>query len=77
MLKFLEHFAAIADALEQAGLWDEQDGFYYDVLQSPDGDAHGTEGQLDRRPDPAAADGRDGRAEIRRAAALRKAFARL
>jgi len=37
VLKFLEHFALIADALERAGLWDEQDGFYYDVLQAGDG----------------------------------------
>jgi hypothetical protein len=33
--KFLEHFVQIADAINQAGgtgLWDEQDGFYYDQL---------------------------------------------
>jgi hypothetical protein len=33
--KFFEHFVAIADAmntLDGAGLWDEQDGFYYDRL---------------------------------------------
>ncbi len=38
--KFFEHFLAIARAmnvgLEGQGLWDEQDGFYYDVLQLPD-----------------------------------------
>ncbi len=34
--KFLEHFVEIADAINTLGgdgLWDEQDGFYYDKLQ--------------------------------------------
>jgi hypothetical protein len=35
--KFFEHFTAIALAMEDQGLWDEQDGFYYDVLRWPDG----------------------------------------
>jgi len=35
--KFLEHFAYIADALRDQGLWDEDDGFFYDVLSYPDG----------------------------------------
>lgn len=40
--KFWEHFVYIADAMnkigsEDMGLWDEQDGFYYDVLHLPDG----------------------------------------
>jgi hypothetical protein len=35
--KFLEHFTLIADAMNQQGLWDEQDGFYYDALRGPDG----------------------------------------
>ena len=33
--KFFEHFVAIADAMNNlggSGLWDEQDGFYYDQL---------------------------------------------
>jgi hypothetical protein len=32
--KFFEHFVAIADAINThggTGLWDEEDGFYYDV----------------------------------------------
>jgi hypothetical protein len=33
--KFLEHFAYIATASE--ALWDEDDGFYHDVLYQPDG----------------------------------------
>ncbi|HYH86576.1 MAG TPA: hypothetical protein VEX60_14080 [Pyrinomonadaceae bacterium] len=41
--KFWEHFLYIADAMNNLGsdssasLWDERDGFYYDVLHSPDG----------------------------------------
>jgi Mannosylglycerate hydrolase MGH1-like glycoside hydrolase domain len=30
--KFFEHFALIASAINTKGLWDEEDGFYYDVL---------------------------------------------
>jgi hypothetical protein len=39
ILKFLEHFAAISDALENLGLWDDTDGLYYDRLLAPDGEA--------------------------------------
>jgi len=35
--KFYEHFALIASALNEKGLWDEQDGFYYDILRLGDG----------------------------------------
>ncbi len=35
--KFFEHFAYIASAIHTQGLWDEDDGFYYDVLRSEDG----------------------------------------
>jgi hypothetical protein len=41
-LKFAEHFMWIALAMNQAGpegMWDEEDGFYYDVLRLPDGSA--------------------------------------
>ncbi len=31
-VKFFEHFALIASAMYDQGLWDEGDGFYYDVL---------------------------------------------
>jgi hypothetical protein len=31
-VKFFEHFALIASALNDKGLWNEEDGFYYDVL---------------------------------------------
>jgi len=37
VLKFLEHFAIISEALETQGLWDEEDGFFYDRLRLPDG----------------------------------------
>lgn len=40
-LKFLEHFLWIASAMghvgEETGMWDEVDGFYYDVMRLPDG----------------------------------------
>ena len=39
VLKFLEHFAAITDAIDGQGLWDEADGLYYDRLLTPDGTA--------------------------------------
>ncbi|WP_091547926.1 glucosidase [Modestobacter sp. DSM 44400] len=40
--KFFEHFLAIAEAMNAFGshgvsLWDEDDGFFYDVLVAPDG----------------------------------------
>ena len=35
--KFFEHFALIAWALDEQGLWNEEDGFYYDVLHTTDG----------------------------------------
>jgi hypothetical protein len=41
--KFLEHFLWIAAALAHeggdVGMWDEEDGFFYDVLRLPDGTA--------------------------------------
>jgi hypothetical protein len=39
VLKFLEHFALIKEALESQGLWDESDGFFYDQLRLADGRA--------------------------------------
>jgi len=41
-MKFAEHFLWIARAMNQVGpdgMWDEEDGFYYDVLRLPDGTA--------------------------------------
>ncbi len=37
ILKFLEHFAAIKQAIDDQGLWDDADGLYYDRLITPDG----------------------------------------
>jgi hypothetical protein len=43
-VKFFEHFIYIALAMDRVGvnadeLWDEDDGFFYDVLRFPNGDA--------------------------------------
>jgi hypothetical protein len=38
VVKFLEHFAAIRDALASQGLWDETDGLFYDRLITPSGE---------------------------------------
>ncbi|MFZ1527486.1 MAG: glucosidase [Ferruginibacter sp.] len=35
--KFLEHFAYIVTAARRRSLWDESDGFFYDVIATPDG----------------------------------------
>jgi hypothetical protein len=37
VVKFLEHFAQISAAMQGDELWDDNDGFYYDVLRGPDG----------------------------------------
>ena len=44
VIKFLEHFLWIAAAMDRVGehqdeLWDEEDGFFYDLLRMPDGTA--------------------------------------
>src|SRR5262249_40275236 len=43
-LKFHEHFLWIASSMihmgEDTGMWDEEDGFFYDVLRLPNGQAH-------------------------------------
>jgi hypothetical protein len=42
LTKFMDHFLWIARAMNQVGpegMWDEEDGFYYDVLRFPDGGA--------------------------------------
>jgi hypothetical protein len=40
-MKFLEHFLMIASGMmrpsDGGGMWDEEDGFFYDVLRTPDG----------------------------------------
>ncbi|MHB8110283.1 MAG: MGH1-like glycoside hydrolase domain-containing protein [Syntrophorhabdaceae bacterium] len=38
--KFVDHFYFIAAAMNRSnGMWDEEDGFYYDLLRLPDGSA--------------------------------------
>src|SRR4029453_7357133 len=42
VFKFIEHFYFIAAAMNRPGadgMWDEEDGFYYDILRLPDGSA--------------------------------------
>jgi hypothetical protein len=36
--KFFEHFTYIAVAMNDLGLWDEEDGFFYDVFHGQDGE---------------------------------------
>ncbi len=42
-LKFVEHYLWIASSMvhlgDNTGMWDEEDGFFYDVLRLPDGNA--------------------------------------
>src|SRR5262249_45202821 len=38
--KFVEHFTTIVRAMNREGLWDEQDGFFYDRLRTSDGSEH-------------------------------------
>ena len=42
--KFVQHFMWISDAMDRIGehkdeMWDEEDGFFYDLLRLPDGQA--------------------------------------
>ena len=55
MITFLEHAVRIAGAMNRQGLWDEEDGFYYDNLRLPDGIQRPAPDPLDDRPaaDPA------------------------
>jgi hypothetical protein len=42
VVKFAEHFYFIGAAMNRSGadgMWDEEDGFYYDILRLPDGSA--------------------------------------
>ncbi len=43
VLKFIEHFVWIASSMvhlgSDTGMWDEEDGFFYDVLRLPNGQA--------------------------------------
>ena len=47
--KFFEHFLAIAGAANDAGLWDEQDSYFYDVLHLADGTGYSDQGEVPGR----------------------------
>ena len=50
VFKFVEHFYYIASGMirtDGRGMWDEEDGFYYDLLQLPDGRFDAAQGALD------------------------------
>ena len=52
-MKFADHLLWIARAMNQTGpegMWDEEDGFYYDVLRLPDGSAHAAQSSLHGGP---------------------------
>ena len=70
-LKFVTHFEWIAIALDppgaDTGLWDEEDGFYYDVMRMPDGSRDPAQGALARRPAAAVRGDRVRRRRDRRA----------
>jgi hypothetical protein len=43
VVRFIEHFYFIASGMNNPGtygMWDEEDGFYYDLVRLPDGSAH-------------------------------------
>ena len=61
--KFFEHFAYIASAMYERGLWNEADSFYYDVFQVPGAERGAVAGALDGGP---AADLRHGGGPRRR-----------
>ena len=64
-VKFFEHYAMIVAAINDRGLWDESDGFYYDqVRRVSDGDRVAGPRAVDDRAD-AAVRGRQHRAGAR------------
>ena len=52
-LKFVEHFLWIASSMirlgDNTGMWDEEDGFFYDVLRLPDGYSSTSQGKVNGR----------------------------
>ena len=36
--KFYEHYVLIAESINEARLWDEEEGFFYDLLTMPNGE---------------------------------------
>ncbi len=77
VLKFLEHYAGIAQAMTDQGMWDAEDGMFYDHLCLPSGAPDPGQGQVDGRHDPAARGRHRGAAGGRQRAAVRQAVRRL
>ncbi len=77
VMKFLEHFAAIKDALDGLGLWDEADGMYYDRLVTASGQEVSLQGAFGGQRDPGAGDGRDRPGLDRKLDGGRQAFRQL
>src|SRR5260370_20721593 len=77
VMKFLEHFAAIKDALDSQGLWDETDGLYYDRLVTPDGTAAPVKARSVAGIIPALAAAVVDEDDLQRALLVGKQFARL
>ena len=76
--KFWEHFLYIGHAIGHQGkhknldLWDDEDGFFYDTLHTPDGAPVPHEGAVDGRPHPALRRGNAGARAAGAAARLPK-----
>ncbi|HTW04641.1 MAG TPA: hypothetical protein VMF87_30385 [Streptosporangiaceae bacterium] len=77
VLKFLEHFAGIRDAIDNQGLWDEGDGMYYDRLLTPGGTAVPVKVHSMVAMIPALAVGVVDEGTLRRSLAVGKRFAAL
>ena len=78
VIKFLEQFVLIARALDRQGLYDADDGFFYDRLVYPSGESTPGEGADDLGPDPGASRrGPAAEAAVELADKLGKRFARL
>jgi len=74
-VKFLEHFAAISDALDDLGMWDETDGLYYDRLKTPSGQVVPVKVRSMVGIIPALAAGAVGEADFQQSLTLGKRFA--
>ena len=75
VFKFAEHFLWIGAAMNKVGddgMWDEEDGFYYDVLRLPDGSGRAAQGPLAGRAAAALRDDRDRTVAARARAAGRR-----
>jgi hypothetical protein len=75
VVKFLEHFAAIREALDSQGLWDEADGLYYDRLMPPSGEGVLVQARSMVGMIPALAAGVIDEADLERALEVGKNFA--